>query len=222
VILLIVFVGAVVIGLLRGGHLSRIVLLPLRWPGLSLLALAAQLLVIYFPESQRQGLFSVRAALLIASYVVLLLMLWLNRHILGATLVGLGLLLNLAVMLANGGYMPITPQAMQQIGHPNVASYAPGSRVPVSKDIALPKEQTRLWVLSDVLVLPPPFPVPSAFSVGDVLIGVGAFLVVQTALLGPPPTGVRGARYRRPFLSRTRAGARLPHSGLSDEGNCCP
>jgi len=42
-----------------------------------------------------------------------------------------------------------------------------------------------LWVLSDILVLPPPFPWPAAFSLGDLLIATGIVILLQ----GPRAVG---------------------------------
>ena len=50
-----------------------------------------------------------------------------------------------------------------------------------SKDVILPREQTNLWILSDTIAIPPPFPWPVAFSLGDLLIAAGIF----TLLVGP-------------------------------------
>ena len=36
--------------------------------------------------------------------------------------------------------------------------------------------------LSDIFVIPPPFPIPSVFSVGDFLIALGMFWLVPSAL----------------------------------------
>lgn len=182
-ILLLALAAGLVVALLRGGQVSHLSALPLRWPAMPLLAFAAQALVVYvIPESRRQGAWSLHAGILILSYLVLLLFVWRNRRIPGMALAGIGLILNLAVMLANGGYMPITPQAMAQIGHGDTAQIEPGTRDLGSKDVALPQEQTHLWFLSDIFVLPRSLPISFAFSPGDVLLAVGVFWVVQHAL----------------------------------------
>jgi hypothetical protein len=124
--------------------------------------------------------------LLLLSGLTLAVVVWVNRQLPGMLLLGLGLLLNLVVMCANGGYMPIEPAVVERIGHADHAvATGSGTRLAYSKDIVLPREETRLWLLSDVLVLPPPFPLPSAASIGDVCIAAGAFFLVQRALLGP-------------------------------------
>jgi len=87
-------------------------------------------------------------------------------------------------MVANGGWMPITPEAIIKVGHAGlVPSLASGVRVPSSKNIILSPGETRLGFLSDVFVLPRPFPVPSVFSIGDVLVALGVFFLIQNAML---------------------------------------
>ncbi len=182
-VLAVAVIGAVAIGLLRGGSLKALGNLPLRWGWVALVAFGLQIYLIYFPEPASQGLASPRVFILISSYCLLLAVLWKNRSLPGIWLVGLGLLANFSVMLLNGGYMPITAEALAQVGHTrNLLGSEPGSRVLATKDILLPREVTRLWWLSDIFVLAPPFPIPTVYSLGDVLVAAGVFWLIQTAL----------------------------------------
>jgi len=181
-ILLAVLVLAFLISLLTGGKLSRLANLPLRAPWLALLGFGLQLYMIYSPADMAQGFLSIRTLALIGSYVILLVLIWLNRRLVGMLFIGLGLILNLAVMVANGGYMPITPDAVKAIGFEyQLESAEIGSRLQDSKDVLLPREQTNLWFLSDVFVLPPPFPIPSVFSPGDIFLAIGACILIYWA-----------------------------------------
>jgi hypothetical protein len=85
-----------------------------------------------------------------------------------------GYLLNLLPILANGGYMPITPETMSQM-HPytSVEQWSSGLLRVGSKDIVLRAAEAPFWFLGDVFVLAPPFPLPTAFSPGDVAIIIG-------------------------------------------------
>ncbi len=177
------FLAAVLIGLVRGGDLRRLGQLPLQWTGAAVLAFGVQVYLIYFPEAVGQGLASPRVVLLILSYVLLLAVAWKNRNLPGVWVMGIGFLANFSVMLLNGGYMPITPEALAQVGHArNVQSSEMGARVMATKDIVLPRDLTVAWWLADVFVLPPPFPIPSVFSPGDALIAIGAFWLLQATM----------------------------------------
>ena len=114
------------------------------------------------------------------SLVLLLVFVWQNRGLTGIQIVGLGVICNLVVILVNGGLMPITPDTLAQINPGSLPErWGPHLHYGYSKDVILLREQTNLWALSDILVLPPPFPRPTAFSVGDVLIAVGILVLLQ-------------------------------------------
>lgn len=182
-ILLAALVVSVAVALLRGGRLERLAELPLRWGWLALVAFALQVAVIYFPQPRREGWGDGHIWLLLVSYSLLGVVAWRNRKVAGMPLIGLGLLLNLAVMVANGGYMPVTPEALQRAGLTGLAlGSEPGARLSATKDILLLREQTALWVLSDIFVIPPPWPLRTIFSPGDVLLAVGVFVLFQQAL----------------------------------------
>ena len=184
-ILVAAFALAVGIALVRGGSLRRLGNLPLRWGWVALLAFGLQIYLIYFPEPNAQGLLSPRAAILVLSYLLLFAVIWQNRSFAGVWVIGAGLAANFAVMLLNGGYMPITAESLAQVGHSrNIVGTGSGARVLGTKDIVLPREATIAWWLSDIFVLPPPFLIPSVFSFGDVLIAFGTFWLVQSAMLG--------------------------------------
>lgn len=184
-VLLLALVLAVVWGLVRGGRLTRVLELPLRGYGLILLAFGLQVAIVYVPMPPGWG--GLHVPLLSVSYAILAVFVFWNRRLPGMWLIGAGLLANALVMIANGGYMPITPEALLATGRGNLAtSMTTGARVLGSKDILLPAEQTRLWLLSDIFVLPPPFPIPSVFSIGDALLALGIFRLVPYALGARP------------------------------------
>jgi hypothetical protein len=182
-ILLAMVLLAFLSALLSGGKLGRLANLPLRAPWLALLGFGLQIFIIYSPTEMAQGLFGIRTLTLIGSYAILLAFVWINRRLAGMLVIGLGLALNLTVMLANGGYMPITPDAVKAI-RPDyqLESVEMGARLKDTKDILLPREETNLWFLADIFVLPPPFPIPSVFSPGDVVLAIGAFILILKTL----------------------------------------
>ena len=170
---------AVVLGLLfslarfRGQTFNRIAAIPIRYPWLVLLAIGMQIPLLRSASGSPVELV-IQQTLFISSHVLLLAFVWINRHLPGVLIVGIGVLLNLIVILLNGGYMPISPETLARINPGTTTEdWLPGIHYGYSKDIIRMESETRLWVLSDILVLPPPFPQPTAFSIGDLVIAAG-------------------------------------------------
>jgi hypothetical protein len=92
----------------------------------------------------------------------------------------LGLGLNLAVIMANGGFMPLPVETAQQFVPPTTMSLLEiGARLGSgSKDILLPEAEIILPWLADRFASPAFIPYRFAFSLGDIFVGFGAFLVL--------------------------------------------
>lgn len=94
-------------------------------------------------------------------------------------MLGLGLALNLLVIALNGGLMPISPETVSSITSSTAAdTWEIGRRFGNTKDIVLPATEMHLGLLSDRFLLPDWVPYRVAFSLGDVLIGFGAFTLM--------------------------------------------
>jgi hypothetical protein len=159
----------------RKDAIRRIVALPIRFSWLVLISLILQIPLLRAPGVMSQEL-RLQQALFVFSYGILLLFIWLNRHFPGILLAGLGILANLVVILANGAAMPITPQILVRINPGSqLQDWQVGLHYPGSKDIIRETEAIRLGWLGDVWVLTKPFPFPTAFSLGDLLIAGGIF-----------------------------------------------
>jgi len=183
VILVFAVAIGIVVAVARGGDLHRLVGLRLRFGWLALLALAAQVYVIYYPAEQVEGARTLHAAVMMGSYAALVVLVLVNRGIPGMPVIGLGLLLNLAVMASNGGYMPVTREAIIATGTRSEAELPPdGARLPRSKDVLLPADQTRLWILSDVITAPR-MPLARIYSIGDLVVATGVVLLIQVAMV---------------------------------------
>lgn len=181
--ILLLAVGA---GLLAGAARAWLGKRRLAVPHLRLLWLAAaaflpQWLAFYLPATRKLIPDDLAAAALIGSQALLLIFAWLNRRQPGFWALGLGLALNLLVITLNGGLMPISPEVVMQLApEAPPTAWQVGCRLGTGKDVVLPVAATQVWWLSDRFLLPPWFPYQAAFSLGDVLIAVGAFWLLWT------------------------------------------
>jgi hypothetical protein len=158
---------------------DQIAAISLQWAPLALLAVLLQVPLLRAPAGPIEEL-RVEQALFLLSHVLLLALVWRNRRQVSILILGLGVLCNLAAVAANRGFMPISPETLVQINPGStLAQWPSGMHYGYSKDIILLQGQTRLRVLSDMLILPPPFPWPTAFSLGDLFLAAGVLTLLQ-------------------------------------------
>jgi hypothetical protein len=143
--------------------------------GLVPIAFLPQLIVAYLPVTQYLLPDWLAASSLSASLIIFLAFVWINRKLPGMQVLILGLGLNLIVIMANRGWMPISPQtASHLIGADAIQAFSTGHRFG-QKDILLLPQDTNFEILADRLLLPDWFPYKVAFSLGDILIALGVF-----------------------------------------------
>jgi hypothetical protein len=183
---LVLLVAGVVTGLVRGGSLDAITGVRFRSPWLVFVGLGlqvgAEIAAAHIP-SIHQG--AVGPLILVVSYAFVAAFVVLNLRFPGTVLIGLGLLLNLAVILANGA-MPVSLWALNVAG----THAAPTLQHTVKHRVKGPG--TRLGLLGDVIPVPP----LGIVSVGDVVLSVGLFLLVNNLVVPEPGSG-RGPRRRQ-------------------------
>lgn len=113
------------------------------------------------------------------SYLLMIVCIGLNIKKSSMKLFFIGIILNCMVIFANGGQMPVSINGIKGI---NTKVELPlGSfdikHQPVSQD-------TKLVYLSDIILIPKPYPLPKILSIGDVFLMMGLFLFLQEAMVG--------------------------------------
>jgi hypothetical protein len=147
------------------------------------IAFLPQWLAFNLPVTRRLTTENAAIAALVSSQALLLVFAWYNRRQPGFWALGTGLALNLTVIALNGGLMPVSPEVVAEL-LPDAPTDAWQGGERVGWNTVLPVADTRLWWLSDFLLLPAWFPFRKALSIGDILIAVGAFWYLW-ALGGP-------------------------------------
>ncbi len=175
---------AVAIGLLAGVARARVsgrrlVAPPISMVWLVLVAFLPQWLAFYGPTSWLRLPDHLVPIGLVTSQILLLIFVWANRGLPGFWVLGLGLGLNLLVIVLNGGWMPISPETLGRM-YPDRAAdvWIVGERLGTSKDVILAVADTRLAWLSDRFILPSWSPYRVAYSLGDIFITAGAFILL--------------------------------------------
>ena len=171
---------------LAGGRLSRLEGLQLRWLWLAVVAFGVQVvLVTLVPEGDAD----LHRVLHLATYALVGACLLRNLDLRFMWVVGLGGLLNLVAIAANGGVMPASRGALAVAGlDVRSGEFANSDAV----------DGAHLAFLGDVFAIPAGWPGANVFSVGDVLMLAGAFLVLHAA------TGSRLAGGERTALPRSQ------------------
>lgn len=172
-----ILVIAIAVGLAVGfirAKLIHVPYQPLELKGMGLLICAAfpQFLAFFLPATRQRIPETWIPFILIGTQLLLLVFVWINRDAPFVWLLGMGLVLNLAVISFNGGWMPISPKVLNAEGVPT-SGWQIGSRLGFTKNKVFSQVSTPLWIFSDILTLPSWFPYRVAFSIGDVLIAFG-------------------------------------------------
>ncbi|NLF66314.1 MAG: DUF5317 domain-containing protein [Chloroflexi bacterium] len=165
--------------LLRAGYYRE----PLQPPALTtvwlvVIAFLPQWLAFHLAATARLIPDVAAAALLVLTQVLLLIFVWRNRGHLGVRLMGIGVAMNLAVIVANGGLMPTFPEVVAQLAPGATGTWNVGERLWLSKDVVLPASEAALPWLADRFLLPDWLPWRVAFSLGDVFMAGGAFALL--------------------------------------------
>ncbi len=169
-----------------GGRLTGLAELRIAWPWLIVAALFVQLVLFAGPVADRIG--PLGPPIYVASTALGIVAVVRNRAIPGMLVIGLGASLNLAAIVANGGYMPAGAGALAAAGA------GPSDGYSNSALLAHPV----LAPLTDIFALPAGLPLANVFSLGDVIIGIGVALVIISAMRRVPPQQPREQPGRQP------------------------
>jgi hypothetical protein len=172
---------------LAGGKLTRLADIRLRAVWAVLLAAAIQVAITQIPG----GSHAFHAGLHVFSYVLDAYFVFANRRLKGVPVVALGAALNVLAILANSGVMPASASALRIAGIAERAGFDNSAAV----------AHAHLGFLGDVIPVPGPWPIGNVLSIGDLIICVGASIVLHRTC---------GSRVARLARRRAPEGGRMP------------
>ncbi|WP_422487068.1 DUF5317 domain-containing protein [Gudongella sp. DL1XJH-153] len=111
---------------------------------------------------------------IVFSYALLLIAIILNIEKNYMKVLFVGVMLNAAVIAANEGKMPVSMTGISGINQESVIP----ERAEDIKHIGV-NQETKLVYLSDIILIPRPYPLPKILSIGDLFIMAGVFLFFQ-------------------------------------------
>jgi hypothetical protein len=160
---------AVVTVPLIGGRLSRLLDLQLRFTWMLLVGLLIQVVIISVVPGDGDGW--IHRALHLGTYGLGFLWLAANPSFPWRWMLTIGGALNFIVIAANGGVMPASESALAGAGEQVGEAFTNSTAV----------EGARLAFLGDIFTVPAWVPFGNVFSIGDVLIVIGGFLMIHAA-----------------------------------------
>ena len=193
------------LGLVAGGSLANLASIRLRWLGLLLAAIALRFATDWLLSADVAIVEALRLPLLATAFSMLLVGLWANREYPGLSLAFVGVLSNTAVIIVNGGYMPIYEPSLAAAGF-TPADVSPAIHVilPEGLNAAF---LLRLGPLGDIIPIPLPL-IGNVISIGDVFLSAGlAFFLFASVVRTPQQLDEDTADSLRRRAARVAAGA---------------
>lgn len=174
--------AGLLVGLGSGGSIANLAALRFRWPWLLVAAVAVREVIVFSPLSKVDGS---QYAYVVSLAVIVAWTAWHFQRLPGVVLVTIGGLLNLVVVLANSGHMPVaTDIARSQLHGILLARGTIGQ-------YTLMGPNTRLNQLGDWITIPL---LPAGYSPGDILIAVGVALVIVFGTHRRPESKIGAAK----------------------------
>ena len=167
---------SLIIGLVRGGKISRFKNINFKKMWLFIIAILIQYFLFSINHIEEvhlfDNLFKYLKQLIIISYILLFIGIIINLRYKSLWLILAGSILNFIVLLANGWKRPVLEEGLKLVGIDTL--------LPLYIPIL---EETKLSILGDIIIVSKPYPFPHVFSIGDIIISLGLFMLIQEIML---------------------------------------
>ncbi|NLJ78686.1 MAG: DUF5317 domain-containing protein [Tissierellia bacterium] len=177
---------SIVVGIIRGGKLRRLKALTRRGMWILIFGIAIQYILFLLSGlgdmdmNMVNGIVSYSREIQILSYILILLGIAVNMRYRASKLLLGGYLMNFMAVWGNHWKVPILSEAIPLIDGSGLEKVT-GEGISLYTPIA---NSTKLPILGNIIVLADPYPLAKMISIGDVVVGIGIFLLIQEVMLG--------------------------------------
>lgn len=195
-ILFAILILAVVTVPLLGGRLQRLIDMDFGWTWLLAASIGSQILIISVFPDRFEG---IHKPIHFLSYALAGAFVIANIRVPGLWVIGLGGLLNLVAITANGGIMPASAEALRAAGMATRSDEFVNSGV---------LDEPKLLFLGDIFSIPGDIAIfNTVFSVGDIAIALGTVLLVHGICRSKLWPGGKREGEANGFSTKTPSGA---------------
>lgn len=178
-IILVVLFVAILLALLRGGKIAYLADLNIKWRGVIIVGFLIQIVVYNDFWQNNSSLKDLTTMAYFVSLGLLVIALVKNYAIPGMKFIAFGFFLNVLAIALNGGYMPASLNAWTTAGfRPLSADQTYNNSIGIGPNTLLP-------FFGDIFAIPKGFIFPNVFSIGDLIIAIGAVYLIQKTMVKP-------------------------------------
>ncbi len=169
-------IGSLIIGMIRGGKIGRLRYISFNRISILILSLLIYMSYFHFAFRGYNIIMNYTIRLYIFSYVMLIIGLVLNYRFRESWLMFIGVIMNLISFFANGRKLLVSIEGLKYTGLNDAVNLIANQNMSLFAPIS---EATKYSFLSRLIALPQPYPYPQIFSLGDFVISLGLFLLIQ-------------------------------------------
>lgn len=173
-----------IVGKIRGGKIKNIGSLKIKGWYLFLLGFLLEYSSIYIEKLTDNKLsFFIREYFSYMQFLVIILFILgfiLNLRNKGILIMFIGSLFNSIAILLNDGKMPVSIEALK---YSSLTKDIDMLKTGITLTHQIATNSTKFYFFTDILPIPVPYPLPKVISVGDIIIALGVFILIQKIML---------------------------------------
>lgn len=170
---------SLIIGKISGGQINKIANLEIKKWYLFIIAFGIEFFLLFGYQKGIGILEQYFFYFHLASYALLFIGFIFNIKNFWLDFVFIGVLLNAIVIFFNGGKMPVSVEALNLAELPEYVTQLVNNQVATHQVLSM---DMTAWFLGDIIPLIPPYPLNKVISIGDLIITIGVFFLIQKAM----------------------------------------